>query len=66
MTAEQSAGGARKPETDIDLANRLMRFYAVDGLYALISAQNRHVERLQAQLPRPSLGDAVFNRVREG
>lgn len=38
-------------------AQPLMRFYGVDSLADLIEAQNRHVERLQAKLPRNTSDD---------
>ncbi len=31
--------------------DRLLKFYAVDSLEALVEAQAHHVERLQAKLP---------------
>jgi uncharacterized small protein (DUF1192 family) len=63
---EEQAGRQRAPESDSEIVERLMRFYSVDSLTALALIQNRHIERLQAQLPRPSLGDVAVNRVREG
>lgn len=43
---------------------RLMRFYGVDSLSALVAAQHYHIEKLQAKLPQaPSFAP---QRVREG
>lgn len=56
----------KKPESDSELIARLMRFYSVDSLTQLILAQNRHVEKLQAQLPRLGLDREANPRIREG
>ena len=42
----------------------LMKFYSVDNLSALVEAQHRHIEKLQAKLPRND--QPAFTRVREG
>ena len=42
----------------------LMKFYAASSLEELVSAQCRHIEKLQAKLP--STGDFRPQRVREG
>ena len=42
----------------------LLKFYAVDTLEALVEAQARHIEKLQAKLP--PLRDEQPGRVREG
>lgn len=63
-SSEQRADGLRKPESASELTERLMRFYGVDSLTALIVAQHRHVEKLQDRLPMT--GPAAANRVREG
>lgn len=42
----------------------LMKFYGVDNLSALVEAQHRHIEKLQAKLPRNDQPE--FTRVREG
>lgn len=47
-----------------ELIEHLKRFYSVDTLEALIVAQDRHIERLQARLPPPK--DTQPGRVREG
>lgn len=62
-----AAEGAAPPESAAETIARLMRFYAVDTLEALALAQNRHVERLQAN-DRPTLGDQFIIRTvaREG
>jgi len=44
--------------------DQLMKFYAVDTLEALVEAQARHVEKLQAKLPQT--GTFAPQRVREG
>lgn len=49
---------------DAETMRQLMNFYAVDTLEALVEAQARHIEKLQAKLPpTPSLAP---QRVREG
>lgn len=42
----------------------LMKFYGVDNLSALVEAQHRHIEKLQAKLPRND--QPAFTRIREG
>ena len=42
----------------------LMKFYSVDSLSALVEAQHRHIEKLQAKQPRND--QSAFTRVREG
>jgi len=42
----------------------LMKFYSVDNLSALVEAQARHIEKLQAKLPRND--QPAFTRIREG
>lgn len=57
---EECAASSPEPEHA-----QLMKFYGVDSLSALVAAQERHVERLQAKLPQ---APNVFapQRVREG
>lgn len=66
---DDPTAGDAPPETDEQLAERLMRFYNVESLHALIREQNRHVEKLQTT-GYPGLGFSVgeraLNRVREG
>ena len=59
LKAQQPSGG----EVDDTIA-RLMKFYDADNLQSLALAQCKHVERLQAKLPRIDM--PVFTRVREG
>lgn len=64
--SELRAGPAQQPsggEVDDTIA-RLMQFYDADNLQSLALAQCKHVERLQAKLPRIDM--PVFTRVREG
>lgn len=48
----------------LDAEKQLMRFYGVATITALIEAQHRHIEKLQAQLARNDTGKP--QRVREG
>jgi len=59
LRKQQPSGG----EVDDTIA-RLMQFYDADNLQSLALAQCKHVERLQAKLPRIDM--PVFTRVREG
>lgn len=43
---------------------QLMQFYSVTTLAALVDAQSRHVERLQAKLPKAP--ESIRTHVREG
>lgn len=43
----------------------LCKFYQVETYPALVEAQAKHIEKLQAKLPR-STEDLAFKRVREG
>ena len=47
-----------------DEVDTLLRFYAVDTLEGLVEAQAKHVERLQAKLPR--IPDQFPRTPREG
>lgn len=65
------AAGSSPPESDVQLANRLMRFYDVSSLYALIRAQDHHIEKLQQGKAPTVVGktvgyEACLNRLREG
>jgi uncharacterized small protein (DUF1192 family) len=60
FTTPPAEGGEAVRDAD----RRLMTFYGVDGLHALIDAQDKHIARLQAKLPRND--QPVFTRVREG
>lgn len=69
--ARIQAEGAAPPETDVQLARRLMRFYDVESLYALIRQQDRHIEKLQQRMPPTVAGqvvgyEACLNSLREG
>jgi hypothetical protein len=57
--AVADSGGVHAPEIA-----QLMKFYNADTLEAVVLAQNRQIEGLQARLPRDNT--PMFQRVREG
>ena len=53
---------AQEPARESD--QQLMRFYGVGSLHTLIDAQEKHIAKLQAKLPRDN--QPAFTKVREG
>lgn len=65
---DECAGNA-PPESWEETFARLLRFYNVDSVEALVMAQNSHIEKLQER-QRPSLSNGLSsgrpNNLREG
>lgn len=58
--------GQAPPESEAEHEARLMRFYCVGTRGALLRAMERHIAKLQEQIPRPLLGEAYRHTPREG